>query len=306
MMSSNTLEAQLPIFQALSSEIRIRIMNLILSRNGINLKQIASELDLSISTLSPHIARMSECGLIRIEDVRAAHGTQKCCYPGFDQILISFDPQDSYSQVVQEEIPIGHYSDFEVTPTCGIANSANFIGMLDEPRTFARQDHYQASILWFGTGYIEYILPNHVPLSGTIHKLSLSFELSSEAPQYNNDWPSDIEFSLNGTVLGTWTCPGDFGGRRGDQNPAWWYDFMNQYGMLKKLTIDQNGTFLDEQLLSPVTLSDLHLTAQSVLKFRFSVHKDRPNAGGLTLYGRGFGDHSQDLRMTIEYTLSES
>ena len=33
-------------------------------------------------------------------------------------------------------------------------------------------------------------------------------EVSSEFPFSNNNWPSDITFSLNGVELGTWTSPG--------------------------------------------------------------------------------------------------
>lgn len=305
MLYSNTLDAQLPVFQALSSETRVQIMNLILEKNGINLKQLASELKISISTLSPHIARLSDCGLIRLEDVPASHGTQKCCYPCIDQILINFDARSNVSHVIQEEIPIGHYSDFQITAPCGLSGSTAFLGKLDLPRSFARLDHYHAGILWFGTGYLEYILPNPIPIDSRIDQFSLSFEICSEAPNYNNDWPSDIEFSLNGTVLGVWTSPGDFGDRRGDLNPSWWYSFLNQYGILKNLTINSEGTWLDNEKLSSVTIEQLQLTPESVLKFRFTVHADRENARGFTLFGHGFGDHNQDLRMCIEYTVPE-
>lgn len=302
MSDTNSLDIQLPIFQALSSEIRVQIMNLILERNGINLKQLASELHISVSTLSPHIARLKECGLIRLEDVPASHGTQKCCYPHMEQLLINLEPQHNLTPVIQEEIPIGHFSDFDVTPTCGLASSDSFLGKLDEARSFARHDRFQAGILWFTTGYIEYILPNSVPVGHQIDQLSLTFEVSSEAPRFNNDWPSDIQFSLNGTVLGIWTCPGDFGDRPGDLNPSWWYSFLNQYGMLKRLVINTEGTWLDEIHLSDVTVRDLGLNAQSVLKLRFSVYADSENPRGFTLYGRGFGDHNQHIRMTVEYS----
>ncbi len=302
MINSDSLDAQLPVFQALSSEIRIQIMDLILGQNGINLKQLASSLNISISTLSPHVAKLRDCGLIRLEDAPASHGTQKCCYPAMEQLLISLDPLANLAPVILEEIPIGHYSDFDITPTCGLASATSFLGQVDEPRSFARIDHFHAGILWFTTGYIEYILPNSIPVNHRIDHLSLSFEVSSEAPRFNNDWPSDIEFSLNGVSLGIWTCPGDYGGRRGFHNPAWWYSFLNQYGILKNLTINTEGTWLDGQKLSDVTVRDLNLNAQSILKFRFSVHPDRQNARGLTLYGRGFGDHNQNIRMTVEFS----
>lgn len=301
MVFSCSLDAQIPVFQALGSDIRVRIMKLIAAADGISPGQISQKLGIPPSTLSPHIAKLHECGLIRFEDVPSSHGTQKLCYLAMEQIIVSLDAQSNRSRVIQSEIPIGQYSDFSIEPTCGLSTTEAFIGKLDEPCSFTYQERFQAGILWFTTGYLEYILPNTVPYGHTIKQLSLSFELSSEAPQHNNDWPSDIRFSLNGTTLGLWTSPGDFGDRRGDLNPSWWYDFLNQYGILKNLTITDDGTFLDGERISPVTVQMLQLDYASVMKFRFSVDPGTPYSKGLTLYGRGFGDYNQGIRMTVQY-----
>lgn len=304
MTSQGPLEEQLLIFQALSSDLRVRILKQILMHSGINLRQAAELMKLPMSTISPHIARLEECGLIRVEDVPASHGVQRCCYPNMEQIVIDFT-KDSMrrSAVYQAEVPVGSYSDFSVTPTCGLATESAFLGRLDDPRLFAHLDRRRAHILWFTTGYVEYPLPNFIPYDSVIDSLSVSFEISSEAPRYNNNWPSTIEFSLNGTNLGHWTCPGDFGGRPGLYNPDWWYDFLNQYGLLKKLTVNTQGCFLDEERLSDVTVSDLGLTGASVLKLRFSVPDGMATSRGLTIYGQGFGDHNQDIRMAIQYSV---
>lgn len=302
MAEFDTLDAQVAVFQALSSDLRIRILKQILAHRGINLRQTAQQLGLSMSTLSPHIAKLEECGLIRILDVPASHGVQKCCYPAMERIAIDFTQDTArQSRLYQAEIPVGGYSDFAVTPTCGLATESAFLGRLDEPRLFTHPDRRKARILWFATGYVEYLLPNFIPGSGVIDSLSLSFEVSSEAPQHNNDWPSTIEFSLNGTALGSWVCPGDFGDRRGLFNPEWWYDFLNQYGLMKKLTINTEGTFLDEAQLSGVTVRDLGLNGQSVMKLRFAVPEGRATSRGITLYGQGFGDYNQDIRLAIRY-----
>ncbi len=301
MVSSGSLDVQLPVFRALGSGTRVRIMKLIAASDGISPGSISQKLGIPPSTLSAHISKLRECGLIRFEDAPSAHGTQKLFYPAMEQIIVSFDAQSNRSRVIQSEIPVGQYSDFSIKPTCGIATTDAFIGKLDEPCSFTWQERMQASILWFTTGYIEYLLPNTVPCGHTIRQLSLSFEISSEAPRHNNDWPSDIRFSLNGTTLGLWTSPGDFGDRRGDLNPQWWYGFLNQYGILKNLTVTEAGTFLDGEQLSPVTTDMLQLDSSSVMKFRFSVDPGTPHSKGLTLYGRGFGNHNQGIRMTVRY-----
>lgn len=304
MALQETIDAQLPVFQALSSDVRLEILKQIAAHRGMNLKQIAKDMGLSMSTLSPHIAKLEECGLISIADIPASHGIQKCCYPNVEQIVIDFTKEAAKrSMIYQAEIPVGSYSDFDVTPTCGLATESVFLGQLDEPRLFAHPERRRARILWFTTGYVEYLLPNFIPAASVIDSLSLTFEISSEAPRYNNNWPSEIRFSLNGTALGTWICPGDFGGRPGLFNPDWWYDFLNQFGLLKKLTINTEGTFLDEEQLSLVTVRDLGLTGQSILKLRFSVPEGTPVSKGLTLYGQGFGDYNQDIRMVIRYSM---
>ncbi|MCD7735373.1 MAG: winged helix-turn-helix transcriptional regulator [Lachnospiraceae bacterium] len=301
MQNHTTLENYLPVFQALSSDFRLKILKLIIADSGLTLKQIANELNVSLSTLSPHINKLVSCGLIRIEEEPATHGTQKCCYPKQTQILVDFGDTSNRLPLYQAEIPIGQYSDFDVTPTCGLATANSFLGSLDEPRLFAHPDSTKAGILWFTTGYVEYILPNSSYWNTKIEKITLSFEISSEAPGVNNDWPSRICFSLNGTHLGHWISPGDFGDRRGRQNPLWWYGFLNQYGLMKTLTITTSGCYLDGEPISSVTVDDLALDSQSVMKFRFEVPANTPESHGLTLYGRGFGDYNQHINLMIQY-----
>lgn len=305
MIYIKSLNANLPVFQALSSEVRVDIIKLLSSTPGLNVKQISDILSIPMSTLSPHINKLKECGLITFHDIPASHGLQKLCYTSLDQIYIDFDVRSNTVPVYQAEIPIGNYSDFSVTPTCGLAASTSFLGRLDEPRYFAHPNRYQAGILWFTTGYVEYILPNLIPRQSRITKLSLSFEISSEAPKYNNQWPSDISFFLNGIPLGKWISPGDFGDKPGELNPKWWYSFINQYGLLKKITIDENGTWIDSVLLSSMTIQDFALTDQSILRFRMTVFPSSDNPRGLTLYGRGFGNHDQHILLSIHYDSKE-
>lgn len=77
---------------------------------------------------------------------------------------------------------------------------------------------------------------------------------------------------------------------------------MNQYGLLKKLTINHQGTFIDKDKLSDVTIDQLAFTDQSVLKFRFSVLPDAAKPNGCTLFGSGFGDYNQGIQVTFSYS----
>ena len=75
-------------------------------------------------------------------------------------------------------------------------------------------ERINAQLLWFREGYVEYLIPIEEDVK-KIKAVSLSFEACSEAPNYRNIFPSDITLALNDVEVGTWKCPGDFGGRRG-------------------------------------------------------------------------------------------
>ena len=72
--------------------------------------------------------------------------------------------------------------------------------------------------------------------------LELSAEVCSEAPMHNADWPSDISVWVNLTHLGEWTCPSDYGGRRGDPTPSWWPSTNTQFGVQKRWRVGPTGT----------------------------------------------------------------
>ena len=131
--------------------------------------------------------------------------------------------------------------------------------------------------------------------------ISISCELSSEAPGVNNDWPSDISFCLNGIPVGTWTSPGDFGDSKGMLTPDWWPMNWNQYGLLKLLTVNSKGTYIDGLKISDVTIADLKLRAGDAIRFRISVLDSAKNVGGLTIFGKTFGNYSQDIRISLNY-----
>ena len=127
-------------------------------------------------------------------------------------------------------------------------------------------------------------------------------EISSEAPGICNDWPSDIYFSINDIDLGCWTSPGDFGDNKGLFTPSWWFPNWNQYGLLKLLSINKYGTFIDGLKISDVTLEDLNLTYKSDLSLKMSVPDIAKHIGGLTIFGQGFGNYNQGIHVRVIYT----
>lgn len=301
MLHISSLEEGLPVFKALGSEIRIEILKLLLEHPDLNLNELALKLNITNGALTGHIRKLEECGLITVTSESAGHGNQKRCLVNPRQILIDLTVPREEKNVYRTEIKVGHFSDYEVCPTCGLASSQAQIGQMDDIRYFSHPDRYQADILWFARGYVEYVIPNFIPVSQKIVQLTVSLELSSEAPGVNNNWPSDIHFYLNNVFLGSWTSPGDFGDVKGLFTPDWWYSGCNQYGLLKHLVIGSEGTFIDGLKISDVTIEQLHLTSRSILKFKMAVEEGAKHLGGLTIFGKTFGNYNQDILAEISY-----
>jgi predicted transcriptional regulator len=301
MLHITSLSEGLEIFKALGSDMRVEILNTLLENNNMNMNELASRLNITNGALTSHIKKLESCGLITTSNESAGHGNQKICSVHLDKILIELDKADDYENVYNTEIPIGHYSDYRICPTCGIASAKALIGEVDDPRYFEHPDRYNAQILWFTKGYVEYVIPNFIPSQQKITQLTISAELSSEAPGINNDWPSDISFFLNDTCIGTWTSPGDFGDVPGMFTPDWWYPNWNQYGLLKLLVINRKGTFIDGLKISDVTIDSFHLDFRSSIRFKMSVEEDAAHVGGLTIFGKSFGNYGQDIKVSIHY-----
>lgn len=299
---SNT---HLPIYEALASDVRLRIIQL-LALQDMNIKELAQALELSSPIMTMHVKKLEKAGLISSKMVSSSGGTKKMCKLITDSIEIDFPSKYAPAQRTYHEsiISIGHYTDFEVEPTCGLATTAKVIGMFDEPRFFLDPDRINAKIVWFSSGFIEYKAANFLLKSERPTELEISFEISSEAPFTNDNWPSDISFYLNGTKIGLWTSPGDFGGKRGKYTPDWWSDEINQYGLLKILKITSSGSFIDGQQISNVTIDDVDILSKQ-WKFRIAVEKDAVNVGGVTLFGSGFGNYNQDIVFKLFYERNE-
>lgn len=290
----------LPIFEALASGVRLNIIRL-LSEQPLNNKDLAGQLKLSGAIVSMHVRKLHEAGIVTSEMVRKDGGTHKInklAVPGIEVLF----PKTRYSPRPFHEvsIPVGHYSDHDVSPTCGLATTDRVIGQFDDPRYFLDPERVRAGIVWFGRGFIEYKVPNYLLASQQPEEIEISLEIGSEAPGVAREWPSDICFSLNNAELGMWTSPGDSGDGRGAFTPDWWWDDINQYGFLKLIQVREDGTYIDGQKMSPMGLKDLAVH-RNYWTLRLEVKKDAPHIGGLTLYGAGFGNYNQDIVFRVYY-----
>lgn len=293
-------EEWLLVYEALASKVRLRIIE-ILAQGPRNIKELAESLDLSSAIMTMHVRKLEDAGIITSKRVKSNGGIQKLCSLAIDHLDIEFpkslDEERKYHEIV---VPVGHYTDFNILPTCGLATRENVIGYFDDPRYFLDVERVNAKILWFMKGYIEYRIPNYLLSNERLEELEISMELGSEAPGYNNDWPSKINFYVNGEYLGQWTSPGDFGDKRGRYTPSWWSSDINQYGLLKILKVNKQGSWMDGVKISDISLNELNIQHDNLV-FKIEVSEEEINAGGLTLYGAGFGNYDQDIVVKLYY-----
>jgi len=298
-----TPQEDLTVVRGIASELRLRILDL-LSKGPKNINEIVQELKLPQSTVATNIAILEKAGLIETEVVKARKGNQKICKAIYKEIVIRFNNEQKVidEDTIEVEMPVGLFTSYDVQAPCGLCSTEGIIGYLDVPGSFLIPDRIKAGLLWFERGWVEYKFPNNsLYKNKPIQKLELIAELSSEVPGTNKNWLSDITFWINNVEIGKWTSPGDFGDKRGNLTPEWWKLEGSQYGLLKNLSITDEGSFIDGVRISNITLRDLALAEHHSIKVRIGIKENAEHTGGLNIFGRGFGNYDQDIILRLRF-----
>ncbi len=290
------------IAKALSTDVRIEIIKL-LNANSLNINEISEKLNIPASSAALNVKVLEEAELIHTELHPGTRGSMKLCSlrRGIIKIILNKSIYLNENSTLID-MPIGNYVSCKVVPTCGMVNDKEYIGTEDEPRSFYNTSRTDAQLIWFHQGFLEYHFSNEKIVNRQLINAEISMEICSEAPNYKNDWPSDITVWINDIECGTWTSPGDFGGRRGELNPTFWSDASTQYGKLKKWRLTNNGVFIDDEHVSDVTLDDVKLTEGDYISMKIGVKKEAKNVGGMNIFGEKFGDHKQNITLRVDYS----
>lgn len=291
------------ILECFSSETRVRIIER-LDVSPCNIGELAGALGVSSAIVTKHIQKLEEAGIVMTENLVGKRGTQKRCSLKIDSLTLLFrklqrPENETSTNRYFIDLPIGQYIRHNVKPTCGLASTEKRIGMMDDPRYFDDPARIQAEHLWFGSGFVEYRIPNYLVGQQEAQSIVVSLEICSEFPEFNENWPSDITFCLNDMDIATWTCPGDYGSKRGIFTPNWWTH--TQYGLHKTLTVTPEGSFIDGVRISNVTISELNIRAGQEVTFRISCDESANHCGGVSLFGKGFGNYAQDISIVISF-----
>jgi predicted transcriptional regulator len=268
-----------------------------------NVSEIARLLSIPQSTAVVSIKVLKAAGLVDIEMAPGRKGSQKICSLPYDEVVIQLPSMNKEvdDRTVEVQMPVGLYTDFEVSPPCGLCSREKIIGFLDVPSSFLSPERSTADLVWFEKGFLEYKFPNNMPKGEELKSLGVVMEVCSEVPGTSKQWPSDITIWINGVEVGTWTSPGDFGDKRGKLTPAWWKLAGSQYGLLKSWNVTSNGSFIDGIEVSKVKLKDLEIHDHTSVKVRIGIKEGSRNVGGINVFGKGFGNYAQDILLRMEF-----
>ncbi len=289
------------IAHALSVDVRLQILKYMLNRS-VSISAISKDLDIPISSVSRHIDILEDAGLIVITYQPGLKGHTKYCAQAVLDVKISLvaDKHEHKSQSFLREMPIGMFSDCKVHAPCGMVGIDKQLGKFDDTQIFYSPLRAQAECLWFESGYVAYSFPVPLKDNEKRKRISFSMEVCSDTIYYNNNWPSDITVKINGKEILTFTSPVNVGGQRGRLTPSYWPITSSQFGQLKKFSVDRDGVYLDNVFQhNQVTFDDLNLFASDSIKFEIGVKDDAEHRGGLTLFGKNFGDFDQAILMKI-------
>ena len=295
------------IANALASPVRLGILRLLVHKS-MTISELANELNVSISSISMHISILKDANLISVSTKPGKHGAFKVCGVFVESIVFNLlserKKEGNIINKVSWEIPIGSYFDAKINAPCGILSEQGYVDQEDQPYVFFHPMHDQAQLLWFSHGELTYKVSNRIFHSNKVQRLILSFEVCSEAPGYNNDWPSDIFIKINGVKLYTFAISGDYGGQRGLMTPEWWSTSNTQFGELKTVVITDDGVFIDGNKVGKENLSSLQLENGYFFSLTLGTEKSDTKPGGMNLFGKKFGNHNQDIKVEFEYLLN--
>lgn len=302
-MELDISKISLPVFEALASETRLKLIQFIGGEKK-SIGEIAKYLGISNAITTRHVRQLEDAGLLNSERGIGENRNKKLVFLNVDDIHISF-PEKVYKglNLHTTNLKIGHFTDFSVTPTCGLATKTEIIGKTDDPKFFMDTLRVDAALVWLSEGYLEYKIPNLLRENETPEMMEFIFEIASEFPISNNVWPSDITIYVNGIKVAVYTVPGNFSDVRGRYTPAWWDSYLSQYGLLKHLRINKLDTAIDGEVYSAVKINELGLENETFITLRFAVEVDAKNKGGMTLFGEGFGNYNQDIIVNTYYSV---
>lgn len=294
-MSANDLvlagEAGLDVLRVLASEARMQILEL-LSNASLNVGEISRALQMPQPTATMHIKRLERAGLIRTEIKPATQGFQKICHRVYDRIVLNLPMPEVLTDpdIVEVDMPIGLYRDAVVEPPCGLVTESEPLEPRDRAETFLDPHHVYAQQIWFGSGHLEYLVPNRLPPQAD----ATCFELCCEIAPLSEADATDVAVVVNGVALGVFRLSRAAVGGRVPPVPDG-PGRVPQHGFLKHWTTNRSGSFVDGFQISEVGIDQLQIG------HRPTSVRIQCQGPGLCLFGAKRGTYPLSLVMRLQF-----
>ena len=269
----------------------------------ITLTDLARKLNIPVTSLVHHVEVLENANLLNVfyknDDKKNTRVLGRKTSEIHLNLYRPVEPEVIKHLCETQEVKVGHYVNFEGGKLLFATNTQVY--SLQDNHYFLPQ-RYEAELVYTRYGVIEYYFDNSVTKKGIVEKIMLYLEICSEFAFYDMNHKSDITFWINNKEVTTYTCKGDYGDRRGKQNPDWWLDVNTQYGEMLCLSIDDKGVYINGTLANDkITVKDLMLEEDNKISIKLGNKKAATNPGGFNIFGKGFGDHPQDIVLKIYY-----
>lgn len=100
--------------------------------------------------------------------------------------------------------------------------------------------------------------------------------------------------------------PGGFWGREGDIHGGLVVPQLEPVRAAEDAGVNHRGTFADGLKISDTTLDRFDVDYKSIIRFRPEVREDAVHVDGLTLFGNGFRNYGQGIKVRTRYSPMES
>ncbi len=264
---------------------------------------LTEKLKMPTSTLMHHLQILTEACLINYRYHNTSNGAIRIYTRNLRGANLQFylPNEEKKNQPLKCEIQslgVGNYANYE-GESFSFATKTKLYDMLGD-KCFSPY-RFEAELIYSTSGIIEYYFDNMITKTNKVEKMVLFIEICSEAPYYDNNYKSEITFWINGKEIGTYISQGDYGDRRGKLNPKWWSDHNTQYGKIVTISID-DCVYIDGVLINnKIKIDDLNLEKENKISIKFGNKKTATYPGGFNIFGKNFGDYSQDIILKLYY-----
>ena len=286
---------------ALSSKVRIKILQYMQNYPSIySLLELSQNLKIPMTTLVHHVKKLEKAQIVRTLYKTSKHGSVKTVVRLLKHVqldLYRYTPHPSAQlDFERQTLSVGEYADFD-GKDFNFATDKELFPFYNNCFLSGRE---KIGLIYTSNGKVTYHFSNQTAKTKKINELTLSLELCSEAPLFDNNFKSDITFWINQKEICTYTSSGDYGDRRGKLNPDWWQEINTQYGKLVTLTVNNDGVYLNGIKYSEkVNIDGLNLSQGNKISFTLGNKENSEYVGGFNLFGKNFGDYPQDIVMTL-------